>query len=145
MTAPTKWYVNGMRTMMRAGLGIAAVSGTVKFMLLHDTYVIDQDLHDFINDVSANEATGTGYSAGGLTLAGVTVTADAATNASILDFTDISGISVNCCYGVLYVDTGTPSTSPIFTVTDFSNGDATDQIITSAVLATNGYAALTAA
>lgn len=145
MAAPTIWYVNGLRTCMRAGLGIAGVTGTLKMMFLNSTYVLDQDLHDFINDVSAAQVTGTGVAAGGVTIAGTAVTADATNNAGVLDFTDITGISVTACYGVLYVDTGTPATSPVLTITDFSEGQAVDVAVTSLVLASNGFAALTAA
>lgn len=143
--APTIWYVNGIRTCIRAGMGIAPVTGTPKLMFLNATYVLDQDAHDFVNDVSAAQVTGTGVAAGGVAIGGVTVTADAPTNAAIIDFNDLTGISVTACYAVLYIDTGTPSTSPLLCITDFSAGDATDQVITSAVLAANGYAALTAA
>ena len=52
---------------------------------------------------------------------------------------------VTACYGVVYIDTGTPATSPILCATDFSDGTGVNQVITAAVLATNGYAALTAA
>lgn len=145
MAAPTLWYVNGIRTCIRAGMGIAAVSGTPKMMFLNSTYVLDQDAHDFVNDVSSAQVTGTGVASGGVTLTTPTVTADGATNSAYIDFVDLTGINVNACYGVLYIDTGTPSTSPVLCITDFSEGDATDQVITAATLAANGYAALTAA
>lgn len=143
--SPTIWYVNGIRTCMRAGMGIAGVTGTLKMMFLNSTYVIDQDAHDFVNDVSAAQVTGTGVAAGGVAVGTPTVTADGASNSAYLDFTDLTGINVTGCYGVLYVDTGTPSTSPLLCITDFSDGDATDQVITAGILASNGYAALTAA
>ena len=143
--AKTLWYVNGIRTCIRAGMGVAAVSGTPKFMFLNSTYVLDQDNHDFANDVTSAQVTGTGVVSGGLTIAGLTVTADGPTNAGIIDFNDVTGISVTGCYGVLYIDTGTTSTSPLLCVTDFSDGTGVDQVITAAILASNGYAALTAA
>lgn len=145
MTAPTLWYVNGIRTCIRAGMGIAAVSGTPKLMFLNSTYVLDQDAHDFANDVTSAQVTGTGVASGGVTLSSVTVTADGPTNSAYIDFADLSGINVTACYGVLYIDTGTTSTSPLLCITDFSEGAAADQVITTAILAANGYAALTAA
>lgn len=145
MAAPTLWYVNGIRTCIRAGMGIAAVTGTPKLMILNSTYALDQDAHDFVNDVSAAQVTGTGVPSGGITLTGVTVTADAAANEAYIDFNDLTGLNVTGCYGVLYIDTGTPSTSPLLCITDFSDGDAVDQIITAGTLQANGYAALTAA
>lgn len=145
MAAPTLWYVNGLRTCMRAGMGIAGVTGTLKLMILSSGYVLDQDVHDFVNDVSTYQVTGTGVASGGITVGSPTVTADSATNSAYLDFTDPTGLNVTGCYGVLYVDTGTPSTSPLLCITDFSEGTAVDQIITALTLAANGYAALTAA
>lgn len=146
MAAPTLWYPNGLRTCMRAGMGIASVTGTLKFILLHDTYVLDQDAHDFLDDIVAHETSGTGYTAGGFTVGTPTVTTDAPTNAAILDFDDITtAFSVLGCYGVLYVATGTNSTSPLMTITDFSDGDAVDQTLTSLLVASNGHAALMAA
>lgn len=143
--AKTLWYVNGVRTCIRAGMGIAGVTGTPKMMFLNSTYVLDQDNHDFANDVTSAQVTGTGVASGGVALSSITVTADGPTNTAYIDFADLTGISVTACYGVLYVDTGTTSTSPLLCVTDFSDGTATDQVITAAILAANGYAALTAA
>lgn len=145
MTAPTLWYVNGIRTCLRAGLGIAGVTGTPKFMILNATYVPDRANHVFVTSVSAAQVSGTGYTTGGITVGTPTVTADGPTLSAYLDFNDVTGLSVTGCYGVLYVDTGTAATSPVLTLTDFSEGTATDQIITSLVVAANGYAALTAA
>ena len=66
-------------------------------------------------------------------------------NVVALDAADISGISVSCCYAVVYVDTGTPSTSPVLTITDLSEGTATNVTVTGITWATDGIAAITAA
>ena len=42
---------------------------TIKVALLTSSYTPDQDAHDYFNDVSSAEVTGTGYTAGGATLA----------------------------------------------------------------------------
>lgn len=145
MTAPTLWYVNGLKTMVNAGLGVSSVTGTVKMMFLSSAYVLDQDNHDFLNDVNANEVTGTGVAAGGVTLASVTVTVDGSTNTVSIDAADITGISVSACYGVIHVSTGTASTSPLYLVVDFSEGTATNVTITGVTWNASGIAALTAA
>lgn len=141
MTAPVIWYVNGLKALLDAGLAL----GTPKVMLLSATYVPDQDAHAFIDDVSADEAAGTGYTAGGITLTSVTTAADGASNTASYDVADLSGISVSCCYGVFYVDTGTPATSPILNLVDFSDGAAADLTVTGAVINASGVAAITAA
>jgi hypothetical protein len=130
---------------MRAGLGIAPVSGTVKAMMVKAAYVLDQDNHDFINDVNANEATGTGVSAGGVALSGLTVTIDGTTNRVYIDAADITGISATFCYVVVYVDTGSSSTSPLICITDLSEGTATDAIWTGVVWGASGIVGATAA
>jgi hypothetical protein len=52
---------------------------TIKVALTTSTYVPDIDVHDFFNDVT-NEVTGTGYTAGGATLATPTLTYDTASD-----------------------------------------------------------------
>lgn len=145
MSAPTLWYVNGLKTCLRAGLGLTSVSGTPKAMFLTASYTLDQDAHDFVNDVSTYEATGTGVSAGGVTLGSPTVTLDGATNTVAIDASDIGSISVTACYVVVYVDTGTPSTSPVLCITDLSDGDAVNAIWTGVTWGANGIAGIAAA
>lgn len=60
---------------------------TIKVALTTATYTPDQDAHDYFNDVT-NEVSGTGYSAGGATLANKTVTYTGATNKFVLDADD---------------------------------------------------------
>jgi hypothetical protein len=93
--------------------------GTPTLLLATDTYVPNQDTLDFINDVT-NEAAGTGYSAGGIPLTGVTVTLDTATNTITITCDEVTGVSVSCRWGVFYVDTGASSTSPVMAYADWS-------------------------
>lgn len=141
MAAPTLWYLAGLQAALDAVLAL----GTPKLMLLSDDYALDQDTHDRINDVSTYEAAGTGYPAGGLTLTGVATSADGPSNVVTLDADDVTGISVSCCYAVVYVDTGTPSTSPVLTITDLSGGTAVDLTVTGITWSSDGIAAITAA
>jgi hypothetical protein len=46
----------------------------VKGLLELDAYTHDYNAHDFRNDVTANEASGTGYTAGGVVLTGTEIT-----------------------------------------------------------------------
>lgn len=45
---------------------------TVKCMIVTGSYTPDQNLHDFRDDLGANEVSGTGYTAGGNTVANIT-------------------------------------------------------------------------
>jgi hypothetical protein len=98
---------------------------TIKVALVTSSYTPNQDTHDYWDDVSANEISGTGYSAGGATLANKTVGYTAGTNVTKFDGDDVSWTSstLTARYAVVYLSTGTPSTSPLIAYVDF----ATDQ------------------
>lgn len=146
--ANTLWYVNGVKNCIRAGLGMSTFTGTVKVVLLTSAYTLNQDTHEFLSDVIANEATGggsTGYTAGGLTLASLATATDASTNVASFDGADITGLNLSACYAVVCLSTGTNSTSPIYTVTDLSEGTGVNVTVTALVWNSLGIAALTAA
>ena len=75
----------------------------IKCSLHTSTYVPAQDTDDYFNDAT-NEITGTGYTAGGATLASKPVTYTAATNKHVLDAADASWTSstLTARYAVVY-------------------------------------------
>lgn len=82
-------------------------SDNLKVMLCTSGYTPNQDTHQYKSDVT-NEITGTGYTAGGQTLTGVTIAYNAATNTYMLDANDpvwpnstLSAVK----YAVFYDDT----------------------------------------
>lgn len=83
-------------------------SDTIKVMLLTSAYTPNQDGHDYLDDVVANQVSGTGYTAGGAALAGKTATYDAATNTVKFDATDVTwaGSTITARYAVVYSDAG---------------------------------------
>jgi hypothetical protein len=95
-------------------------SDTIKIALASSAYTPDQDAHDFFNDVT-NEVTGTGYTAGGITLASKTSTYTSGTNTQALDAADVtwSTSTITARYAVIYKSTGTSSTSPLIGYVDF--------------------------
>ena len=116
---------------------------TVKVALVTSTYVPDTALHQFFSDVSANEVSGTNYTAGGneaatktVTVASGTVTVDAADPATWAQ--SATGFS-NARYAILYKDTGTTTTSPLIAYHDFGSdvGNTTGDLTVS-FDATNG-------
>jgi hypothetical protein len=115
ITLPT----NLPKSLLTAALAL----GTTKLMLATATFTPNQDTLDFINDVT-NEATGTSYSAGGITMTSVVTNVDTATNTVTLDAADVTpaGLSVSCRWGFIYISTGTPSTSPVLAIIDFTGG-----------------------
>lgn len=98
---------------------------TIKIALTTSAYAQDQDAHDFFNDVT-NEITGTGYTAGGTTLAGKAVTYDTGTNEVRIDANDAAWTTATFTANkaVHYKDTGTASTSHLISYVLFG-GDQT--------------------
>jgi hypothetical protein len=93
---------------------------TVKVMLCTSTYTPDQDAHIYKSSVT-NEVTGTGYTAGGITLASKTATYTGASNTLTLDAADVtwSTSTITARYAVVYGSTGTDATSPLLCYVDF--------------------------
>ncbi len=88
---------------------------------LHTAYTINQDTHDFFDDVSGTEITGTGYTAGGATLGTKTATYDTATDQARLDAADVTWTTstLSATDSITYKSTGTASTSPLIAGIDF--------------------------
>lgn len=99
-------------------------SDTIKVALLTSSYTPNQDTHDYYDDVSANEVSGTGYTAGGQTLGSKTVTYDSANNVIVLDAADVtwSSSTITARYAVIYDDSGaTAGQKALIGYVDFSS------------------------
>lgn len=100
---------------------------TIKVMIVNSTYVYSA-AHDFIDDASANQVSGTNYTAGGTAIAGVTLALDGSTaewvHNDITWLQSAGGFSNGRTY-IWYKDTGTPATSPLIMymseASDFGN------------------------
>jgi hypothetical protein len=110
---------------------------TIKVMLTTSSYTPDQDAHDFRNDVT-DEVSGTGYSAGGVTLANATRTYNAGTNTLKLDGDDVSWVgSFTARYAVIYkARGGASSADELISCIDFGG----DQTVSSSTFAINWHA-----
>lgn len=111
MAVTANWYGLGMKG-IATGL-IDLDTDTFKAMLATSSYVPNQDTDQFRSSVTANEITGTGYSAGGVALASVTVTYDAASNEVRWDAADPSWTSASftCRFMVIYKSRGGADTA----------------------------------
>lgn len=99
----------------------------IKVMLLANTYVAAQDTHDYLDDVVANEVSGTGYTAGGVSLGTKTMTYDGATNKITLDAADVSWSSstITARFAVIYDNTpSTNATKPLLGYVDFGQDES---------------------
>ena len=88
-------------------------SDTIKVALLSSSYTPNQDSHDYFDDVSSNEVTGTGYTTGGITLSSKTSTYDGTNNVIVLDAADVtwSSSTITARYAVVYDDSGANAAS----------------------------------
>jgi hypothetical protein len=83
------------RRKQASGNGAVNLSSlTVKGMIVTSGYSVNQNTHDFRDDLGANEVSGTGYSAGGNTLANPVVSLDGAGLVTV-DFDDPATWSQN--------------------------------------------------
>ena len=96
-------------------------SDTIKVMLVTSAYAPNQDTHQYKSSVT-NEVAGTGYTATGAALTGVTVTYDTATNTLKFDANDVSWPSstLTARYAVIYDSTpASDATRPLIALVDF--------------------------
>lgn len=137
----TYWY-GGALVQAFTELDNGGANKTLKVMLLHDTYVFDA-ADQWVSDVSAYEASGTAYTAGGLALSGVAYTYDSVTGLFKIDASDLTpaGLSVAARFAVTFYDTGTPGTSPLLSCTDIT--DDVDDTITGLPVSSAGIATVT--
>lgn len=96
---------------------------TLKLMLLTSSHTPDIDAEEYIDDVSANEVSGTGYTAGGETVTSGAVTVDDTNDRAYFDADDVlwSSATITARYAYLYKDTGTPGTSQIVGYYDYGS------------------------
>lgn len=99
---------------------IDLVADTFKIMACNQ-FTVNVATQDFINSVSANQITATGYTAGGQALTSKAIVRDNTDNRAYWDFANpswtITGTMTAQTF-VIYKDTGTPSTSPIVAIID---------------------------
>lgn len=91
---------------------IDLVNDTIKVALLNSSHSFDPDSTANAEwaDISANEASGANYTAGGQSLAGKTVTVDNVDNEGVFDANDINwpAATITARHAVIYDDTTTP-------------------------------------
>lgn len=108
---PSKLYGNFLKQALNKEIDWD--SDTIKVALLSSSYTPNQDTHDYFDDVSSYEVTGTGYTTGGITLASKTSTYDGTNNVIVLDAADVtwSSSTITARYAVVYDDSGASAAS----------------------------------
>lgn len=123
--AASKAYINVMKALWNKQVDFD--SDDIKVLLVSSSYTPNQDTHDFLDDVTAFEVTGTGYTAGGQALANKTVTLDAANNVLILDADNVTWPSstITARYAIVYNNTGAGASSkPLISYIDLVSDQA---------------------
>jgi hypothetical protein len=127
--ATPHWYTSTVFTTFNGSAVVDIDTGTFKLMLCTTSMTVSQDTHNFLNDVEGTEATGgSGYPAGGFTLASVAFAQS--TNTLNWDAADISqaitGGPFAFRYGVFYKAVGSAATDNLIGYVDFGAQSITD-------------------
>jgi hypothetical protein len=125
MAVTAKLYDNAITSL--ANKEIDWGTDTIKVMLCTSAYTPNQATHQYKSSVT-NEVVGTGYTAGGATLASKTEAIVSHVKTFDAADTTWSGSSLTARYAVVYDSTGTDSTSPLIAYIDFG----ADQVSSSA-------------
>lgn len=114
-------FYNSFKVDIQSG-NIDIDTDTIKCALVTSAYTPNIDTDTKWSNVT-NEVSGTGYSAGGATLASITVTQDNTNDRGVVDATDVtwSTATITARAAVLYKSTGTASTSPLICYIDFGS------------------------
>lgn len=123
MPVQAKLYGNFNLNLGNAKINL--LTDTIKVALLGSGYTPNQDTHQFWSDVSAQEVTGTGYTAGGATLASKTWTY--ASKVCTFGAANVSWptSTITAYYAVLYdAQTGVATTEPLIGWIDFGGAQS---------------------
>lgn len=123
-----------------SGDNLANGGDTIKIALLTSAYTPDRDTHDFFDDLT-NEVVGTGYVAGGATIANQSWVQNDTLDKAVYngDPVEWPGSTITARYGVVYKDTGTPGTSPLIQLLDFGGDQSTSGSTFKITPDANGY------
>lgn len=114
------WYTNGPA---HAFGGLVDFDTHTLKVSLHTSYTPNQDSHDFFDDVSSTEVSnGSGYTTGGVTVAG-TISVIGASNRTALIIVDPAWTAVTKAFqhAILRRDTGSAATSPLLGYIDLGS------------------------
>ncbi len=143
MAVSTNYYNNYFEAAMNALFDHQG--GTHKVLLATSGYTFVKT-HDFRDDIT-NEVVGTGYTAGGITLAGETVTQDDTNDRAVIDFNDIewTASTITARHAVFYKDVGTAATDVLWCNVNFGADFSSNTTTFRIEIDNDGFQALEAA
>ncbi len=116
-------YNEGKRGLLSAWIDLAG--DTIKVALCTSGYSPDIDAHVYFDDITNELAASGGYAAGGKSLGSKTVVADDTNDRGVFDASDLTWTALTPSaafrYGIIYKDSGTPSTSDLVAYIDFGS------------------------
>ncbi|AZG48855.1 hypothetical protein [Gordonia insulae] len=120
MAVTAKMYSKGFEAVFNKEVDLD--TDTIKVMLCTSSYTPNQSTHKYKSSVT-NEASGTGYTAGGATLTSKTVGTSSLT--FTFDAADVtwSSSTITARYAVFYVSTGSDATSTLLCYWDFGQDE----------------------
>jgi hypothetical protein len=113
------FYAQGIKDSLEAITGVAAApTGTLKLAFMATSYTANAETDSYWSDISASIAAGTTVQ----TVAGTAINIDTTNDRVEIDFNDVTETPVTASTDkvVLYMDTGTPSTSVLICCADIS-------------------------
>lgn len=124
MAVTASVYNGGLKAILE---GVDFENDDIKVALLDTGYTVDVDGDVYFSDVSGDEISGAGYTAGGQSLeglsGGITAYQDNVNNRADVENVDTTMwdalTATNLRYAVLYKNTGTASTSPLLFAINF--------------------------
>lgn len=128
MAVTAKWYGNAFTGQFSATAArrVDWATDSVKVALCTSSYTPNQDTHVFFSDVTNELATAGGYTAGGVALAGKSVSYDSASNETrlIASASSWTSATFTAAIAVVYVDTaGAATTDPLLGWVDFGGNE----------------------
>lgn len=144
MAVTASVYGKALQTLGEGGFSFTA--DTLKLLLTTGAYTPDKDTHRYLSDVT-NEIVGTGYTAGGKTLTGVTWVYNAGSDRMQLDADNVVWTSATFTTrrGVYYKSTGVAATSPLISWIDFGADEVPELVDFTIVVDATGLFRITAA
>jgi len=124
MASGAYWYGNALKNAFKKLINFEEIN-KIKVLLCTSTYTPNQDTHEFLNQVVANEVSGTGYTAGGKAVSNCALSYDASTNMVKFDGDDVSwpNAVITARFAIVYYDSGSPETSPVLAYYDFGEDE----------------------
>ncbi|MBW8012499.1 MAG: hypothetical protein FVQ83_14885 [Chloroflexi bacterium] len=114
-------YNDSKMAILRGWIDLAG--STIKVALVTSSYSPDIDTHDNFDDITNELAASGNYTAGGEALTSKTVVADDTNDRGKFDAADLTWTALTPSaafrYGIIYRDSGAPSTSRVIAYIDF--------------------------